>query len=80
MLMSGVPRALPTTDFTPFWKSGRSKTGLTPPPLAAWIPTGLSFHTTSGESRLPASLRFSCVPPTLVTSGSLDGQLFTCIG
>ena len=25
MLMSGTPRSLPTTDFTPFWKLGREK-------------------------------------------------------
>ena len=39
------------------------------------MPSGMSFHTLSGAVRFPFASRFSCVPPTLVTSGSLDGQM-----
>jgi hypothetical protein len=34
----------------------------------------MSFQTLSGAVRWPFASRLSCVPPTLVTSGSLDGQ------
>src|SRR5690242_16392248 len=71
--MSGVPRCLPTSLATPTWKSGRLKTPDTPPPPAPKP----SFHTTSGDSRLPLLSRLSIVPPTEVTSGSVDGQEFT---
>ncbi len=49
----------------------------TPPPPA---PPPSSFHTRSGESRLPAASRSSRVPPTDVTSGSLEGQEVTRVG
>src|SRR5215472_6850850 len=67
MLMSGMPRWLPTASRTPFWNAGRSKTAEVPPPAP--------LHTTSGEVRLPASSRVSRVPPIEVTSGSDDGQM-----
>ena len=54
------------------WNSGRAKTWLTPPPPAPYP----SFQTTSGVTLLPSASRFSWVPPTLVTSGSVDGQEF----
>ena len=69
MVMSGTPRALPTTLATPFWYQGRANTDDTPPPE--------SFHKVSGEVRSPAALRCSWVPPTAVTRGSLAGQLTT---
>src|SRR5881397_136417 len=71
--MSGVPRFLPTSLATPTWKSGRLNTPDTPPPPAPKP----SFHTTSGDSRLPLLSSFSWVPPTEVTSGSDDGHEFT---
>src|ERR1700721_2693124 len=74
--MSGVPRWLPTTFLTPVWKSGREKTPDSPPPPAPKP----SFHTTSGDSRLPALSRESWEPPTEVTSGSDDGQESTRYG
>ena len=56
----------------------------TPPPVAKGfgpsVPVNascsgtlnVSFHTT--EENVPPVLSFSCVPPTAVTSGSVDGQ------
>src|SRR5258708_22983656 len=73
MLMSGVPRWSPTTRRTSFWKPGRSNTADTPPPPAPKP----SFHTWSGAVRPPVASRWSCVPPSDVTSGSEDGQEFT---
>src|SRR5579884_1956714 len=78
MATSGSPRSGPTFPYTRFWKVGRWNTVDTPPPPAAGSPNSdVSFQTLSGAVRLPLLSRCSWVPPTEVTSGSLDGQLST---
>src|ERR1700690_377720 len=75
MLTSGVPRDEPTTLATPPWYDGRGNTVDCPPPPAAGEPSSaVSFQTLSGAVRAPIAFRCSWVPPTAVTSGSLDGQ------
>src|SRR5580658_4917147 len=87
--MSGTPRARPTTFRTRFWYDGREKKIDFPPPPASGLGSlsplmnccadvlYVSFHTLSGEVRLPFASRCSWVPPTLVTRGSVAGQFVT---
>src|SRR5215472_4865359 len=84
--MSGTPRVRPTSFCTGFWYAGRTKNIDFPPPAASglgplsptmncWAAAAyVSFHTVSGDCRLPFASRCSWVPPTPVTSGSLAGQ------
>jgi hypothetical protein len=69
--MSGTPRARPTTFRTGFWYAGRAKkvdlplpaaSGLGPlsPKMNSWAGAlYVSFHTVSGENRLPFASRCS---------------------
>src|SRR5690348_4885665 len=82
--MSGTPRAAPVTRATPAWYHGRLKNSDTPPPVAKGLgplvpvnaccsgTSKVSFHAT--DENVPSEPSLSCVPPTAVTSGSVDGQ------
>src|SRR5215469_4389355 len=81
--MSGTPRLVPVTDLTPFWYAGRAKNSDVPPPLAngtgaraeaKYLVAALSAVSFQATDVYMPRARFSRVPPTAVTSGSLSGH------